>query len=104
MISHHKNKNHITSDNESENEDFGRYDYLTKSDFFGYQSQFNFHKAANKHQTIFGGICSILILIFMVFYFFVQISKFWLQTGDYETIVSQFVDFNELGKISYPDL
>ena len=51
--------------------------FLKRQDKFGHQIIFNFNKQGHTHKTVFGGIFSIFISIFMVLYVYLLVVK-WI--------------------------
>ena len=61
-------------------------DFITYVDLFGHPVQLNFDKNEYKRKTMLGGICSIMILVFMALYLTHSTRK--ISDWDYNTTQS----------------
>ena len=48
---------------------------IKNHDMFGHKIEFNYNKRGSSHQTIIGGICSLIIKIMILAYSFILMKK-----------------------------
>ena len=56
--------------------------YFTSRDIFGHHVKFNFNRNGHSHNTVFGGICSVILMLFLAVYVGLLIFKMLLFEED----------------------
>ena len=75
------------------------YNKIKALDKFGHQIVLNFNKEGNYHKTLFGGLLSILVNLFVLIYIWTLINKVLFYQDDTILTVSKFDDPLKLGEI-----
>ena len=75
--------------------------FIQNQDLFGYHISLNLNKGSSTHKTIFGGVFSILITIFMYFYFYLNIYKLLNHQENFETSYDSLITGKQYGKVYY---
>jgi hypothetical protein len=72
---------------------------ILSQDFFGHKVELNFNKKGSSHKTLFGGIISIFVEIFIVVYIYIQFKKLFLNLDDKLKSIELPLDLLELGEV-----
>ena len=63
--------------------------FIARRDFFGHQIQLNFNKRGSAHNTVLGGLVSILIQAIMLAYLALLVKKLYLNEEDQIFLTNQ---------------
>lgn len=63
--------------------------FISRRDFFGHQIQLNFNKRGSSHNTVLGGLVSIMIQALMLAYFSLLVKRLYLNEQDQITLINQ---------------
>ena len=75
---------------------------LIKSlDQFGHAVHLSFNKNGHEYQTIYGGTCSLFIILFMIFYVYQLMIKLVWMLDDSNSTQYSSIDLEQLGPVNF---
>ena len=74
---------------------------VKEQDLFGHQVSFNFNEKGDTHNTLIGGICSLIIKIGMLAYITVNVIKLVTFNGDEVGMSVKKLSLREAGVLEY---
>jgi hypothetical protein len=72
---------------------------IRSQDFFGHKVELNFNKKGSAHNTMFGGIVSIFVEMFIIVFIYVNLKKLILKEDDTLKSVELPLDLEKLGEV-----
>ena len=72
---------------------------MSNQDMFGHTINFNFNGSSDQHRTVVGGVMSILVKVFLLFYIYTLVYRFWNLGDPNNDIISRLVKVDSLGLI-----
>ena len=77
--------------------------FILKRDYFGHHIRLLFNDRGSSHNTIIGGLTSIIINIFMIGYVSILLKRFILFENDRVTTLNKSQDFGALGPVNFTE-
>ena len=74
---------------------------IERNDMFGHQIGLTFNKKGSSHNTLIGGITSIIVKIFLAIYIYTIFSRMINREDDIISKEKEEVEYEELGDVKY---
>lgn len=81
----------------------GFFNMIRNQDLFGHKIRLQFNKRGNKHNTCFGGLCSILFIGFIIFWLVMVILYMTSLNLVYSNNFSEYKSFTDTKSIDLAD-
>lgn len=75
------------------------FEWVKENDLFGHVVNLNFDKSGSHHKTLYGGLYSIFIRIFLAYYLYLNLSKIYTHKDDNNVTTSGMLDVDALGDV-----
>ena len=73
--------------------------YITNHDLFGHKIELNFNRKGSSHNTLIGGVVSVLIKVTIVFYIYLLTKKLINKEDDKNSSLITNLDLDALGPV-----
>ena len=74
--------------------------WIRENDLFGFVINLNFDRQGDAHKTLFGGIYSLFIKIFLIIYLWLNVSKIFTHVDDNNVTTVGALDLENIGDVS----
>ena len=78
-------------------------EWVRGNDFFGHVINLNFDKQGEAHKTLFGGVYSLFIKVFLVVYLYLNLAKLFTHVDDNNVTTVGALNLELVGDVSVVD-